>query len=90
MSIELCFNSDRAMAPSSAHQLDSHHPDDVPKTLIRHDAAALPALSELEAVRHYTRLSQLNYSIDTHFYPLGSCSMKYNPSEAVPLRRSFN
>ncbi len=87
MSIELCFNSDRAMAPSSAHQLDSDHAhvDDIPEALIRHDAAALPALSELEAVRHYTCLSQLNYSIDTHFYPLGSCSMKYNPRAARRL-----
>jgi glycine dehydrogenase subunit 2 len=36
-------------------------------------------VSELQAVRHYTRLSQMNFSIDTHFYPLGSCTMKYNP-----------
>jgi glycine dehydrogenase subunit 2 len=36
-------------------------------------------VSELQAVRHFTRLSQLNFSIDTHFYPLGSCTMKYNP-----------
>jgi glycine dehydrogenase subunit 2 len=36
-------------------------------------------VSELEVVRHFTRLSQLNFSIDTHFYPLGSCTMKYNP-----------
>jgi glycine dehydrogenase subunit 2 len=39
----------------------------------------LPELSELDVVRHYTRLSQHNYSIDTNFYPLGSCTMKYNP-----------
>ncbi len=39
----------------------------------------LPEVSELEFVRHYTHLSQKNYSIDTHFYPLGSCTMKYNP-----------
>jgi len=39
----------------------------------------LPEVSELDAVRHYTRLSQQNFSIDTHFYPLGSCTMKYNP-----------
>ena len=39
----------------------------------------LPELSELEAVRHFVRLSQLNHSIDTGFYPLGSCTMKYNP-----------
>ena len=36
-------------------------------------------VSKLQAVRHYTRLSQKNFSIDTHFYPLGSCTMKYNP-----------
>jgi glycine dehydrogenase subunit 2 len=39
----------------------------------------LPEVSELDVVRHYTRLSQQNYSIDTQFYPLGSCTMKYNP-----------
>ncbi len=39
----------------------------------------LPEVSEMQAVRHYTRLSQKNFSIDTHFYPLGSCTMKYNP-----------
>ncbi len=39
----------------------------------------LPQVSELDALRHYTRLSRQNFSIDTHFYPLGSCTMKYNP-----------
>ncbi len=39
----------------------------------------LPEVSELDFVRHYTHLSQMNYSIDTVFYPLGSCTMKYNP-----------
>jgi glycine dehydrogenase subunit 2 len=43
------------------------------------DDLPLPELSELDVIRHYTRLSQLNYSIDTGFYPLGSCTMKYNP-----------
>ncbi len=47
--------------------------------LRRAQPPALPEVSELQAVRHYTRLSQLNFSIDTHFYPLGSCTMKYNP-----------
>ena len=51
----------------------------IPAALRRADAPRLPEVSELEAVRHYTRLSQLNFSIDTHFYPLGSCTMKYNP-----------
>ncbi len=43
------------------------------------DEVKLPEVSELEFVRHYTHLSQKNYSIDTVFYPLGSCTMKYNP-----------
>lgn len=45
----------------------------------------LPQVSELQVVRHFTRLSQLNFSIDTHFYPLGSCTMKYNPRAANKL-----
>lgn len=52
---------------------------DVPDALRRKQPAQLPEVSELQAVRHFTRLSQLNFSIDTHFYPLGSCTMKYNP-----------
>jgi glycine dehydrogenase subunit 2 len=51
----------------------------LPKESLRTTLAELPEMSELDVVRHYTRLSQLNFSIDTHFYPLGSCTMKYNP-----------
>ncbi len=51
----------------------------VPAHLKRTKAARLPELSEPEVVRHFTRLSQWNFSIDTNFYPLGSCTMKYNP-----------
>jgi len=51
----------------------------IPANLRRAKPPVLPAVSELQAVRHYTRLSQMNFSIDTHFYPLGSCTMKYNP-----------
>lgn len=43
------------------------------------DAPALPQLSELDVVRHYTRLSQWNFGVDSGMYPLGSCTMKYNP-----------
>lgn len=50
----------------------------LPASLAR-ETLALPELDELTVVRHFTRLSQKNYSIDTHFYPLGSCTMKYNP-----------
>ncbi len=47
--------------------------------LLREDKPLLPETSEMDVVRHYTGLSQKNFSIDTHFYPLGSCTMKYNP-----------
>lgn len=52
---------------------------DIPQDMLRRERAALPEVSEMQAVRHYTGLSQKNFSIDTHFYPLGSCTMKYNP-----------
>ncbi len=48
-------------------------------SLVRNDVPSLPEVSELDLVRHYTNLSQKNYAIDTTFYPLGSCTMKYNP-----------
>jgi len=51
----------------------------LPADSLRKNEARLPEVSELDCVRHFTRLSQLNYSIDTNFYPLGSCTMKYNP-----------
>ena len=56
---------------------------DVPKKALPDDFLRkdlpLPELYEVDVIRHFTRLSQLNYSIDTGFYPLGSCTMKYNP-----------
>jgi len=58
---------------------------DIPEALLRKDETGLPEVSEMQAVRHYTRLSQLNFSIDTHFYPLGSCTMKYNPRASNSL-----
>lgn len=51
----------------------------IPAALRRRTPPLLPEVSELQVVRHYTQLSRLNCSIDTHFYPLGSCTMKYNP-----------
>jgi len=52
----------------------------------------LPEVSELDVVRHFTRLSRLNFSIDTHMYPLGSCTMKYNPkvNDAVSSLPGFS
>jgi glycine dehydrogenase subunit 2 len=51
----------------------------LPDKHLRKDAPALPEVSEFDVVRHYSRLSRMNYGVDTHFYPLGSCTMKYNP-----------
>ncbi len=59
--------------------------NDIPEALRRKHRAGLPEVSEMQAVRHYTRLSQMNFSIDTHFYPLGSCTMKYNPRSCNTL-----
>jgi glycine dehydrogenase subunit 2 len=64
---------------SAAGQYPHEGTPEVPEKLRRRKPAALPEVSELQVVRHFTRLSQLNFSIDTHFYPLGSCTMKYNP-----------
>ncbi len=62
-----------AQAPASAATAS------IPANLLRSDKPRLPEASELQTVRHFTRLSQMNFSIDTQFYPLGSCTMKYNP-----------
>lgn len=53
--------------------------DFLPQELIRKDAIGLPQLSELEVMRHYKELSDRNFCIEKGFYPLGSCTMKYNP-----------
>jgi glycine dehydrogenase subunit 2 len=63
-----------AQAPHVMHALN-----DIPTTYWRETTPVLPEVSELQVVRHFTNLSRLNFSIDTHFYPLGSCTMKYNP-----------
>ncbi len=55
---------------------------ELPAAALRDSDTGLPQVSELQVVRHYTRLSQRNFSIDTQFYPLGSCTMKYNPRGA--------
>jgi glycine dehydrogenase subunit 2 len=51
----------------------------IPENLLNKDKIKLPELTELDVVRYFTNLSQKNFSIDTVFYPLGSCTMKYNP-----------
>ena len=52
--------------------------DMLPASLLRASRPRLPELSELDVIRHFTRLSHLNYSVDANLYPLGSCTMKYN------------
>ena len=52
---------------------------DIPEHLIRKEPPNLPELYEVDIVRHYNELASLNYSVDRGFYPLGSCTMKYNP-----------
>jgi glycine dehydrogenase subunit 2 len=63
---------------AQAPQIDATIPG-IPESFLRTDSPLLPESSEMDVVRHYTRLSQKNFSIDTNFYPLGSCTMKYNP-----------
>lgn len=53
--------------------------DLIPKKFIRTEDTNLPEVSEVDVIRHYTNLSMMNYGVDTGFYPLGSCTMKYNP-----------
>jgi glycine dehydrogenase subunit 2 len=64
-------------APTHAPREAAAH--SLPEAALRKQPPMLPEVSELQVVRHFTRLSQQNFSIDTHFYPLGSCTMKYNP-----------
>ena len=52
---------------------------DIPDRFLRYEAAKLPEVTENNAVRHFVRLSRQNYGVDVGFYPLGSCTMKYNP-----------
>ncbi|MGE0624951.1 MAG: aminomethyl-transferring glycine dehydrogenase subunit GcvPB [Pseudomonadales bacterium] len=69
---------------TAAAQLAPEAPaaEDIPASFLRSAPPALPEVSELQVVRHYTNLSRKNFSIDTQFYPLGSCTMKYNPRGA--------
>ena len=53
--------------------------DFLPRNLIRNDYPSLPEVTEFQVVRHFTKLSSKNHHIDKDFYPLGSCTMKYNP-----------
>ncbi|MBT8086745.1 MAG: aminomethyl-transferring glycine dehydrogenase subunit GcvPB [Gammaproteobacteria bacterium] len=76
---ELIFEKSRSGRRAFAQAPVDAPPPDIPGQFLREDRPGLPEASELQVVRHYTRLSQKNFSIDTQFYPLGSCTMKYNP-----------
>ena len=80
--METIFDLAREDRRASAQVPTSESIDDLPRSALREQPPGLPEVSELQAVRHYTRLSGRNFSIDTQFYPLGSCTMKYNPRGA--------
>lgn len=67
----------RLQSPKEVYDLS-----DIPDSFLRKNKPQLPEVSEMQVVRHYTNLSRKNFSIDTQFYPLGSCTMKYNPRGA--------
>ena len=76
----LIFEQSRTGRVNTAQQpANVENTTDIPGEFLRSDKPLLPEVSEMQAVRHYTKLSTKNFSIDTHFYPLGSCTMKYNP-----------
>lgn len=77
---ELIFEQSRKGRKATAQSpKKNNHPLQIPDAYLRQKPPLLPEVSELQVVRHYTRLSRKNFSIDTQFYPLGSCTMKYNP-----------
>ncbi len=75
----LIFEKSRSGRRAFAQAPEESAATAIPEQFLRDDKPRLPEASELQVVRHYTRLSQKNFSIDTQFYPLGSCTMKYNP-----------
>jgi len=81
---ELSHRGRRALAQAPQQAADT---SDIPAALLREIPPPLPEVSEMQVVRHYTRLSQKNFSIDTQFYPLGSCTMKYNPRACNTLAK---
>ena len=79
MSSKLIFETSRSGRRAFAQAPADAEASKIPSNLMRNNRPRLPEASELQTVRHFTRLSQMNFSIDTQFYPLGSCTMKYNP-----------
>lgn len=91
---ELIFNKSREGKIGYSFS-ETEFPDDLialDREHLRDDIADFPQLSEVEIVRHYTNLSHLNHSVDSGFYPLGSCTMKYNPkiNEKIAAFEAFS
>ena len=76
---ELSKSGRRAVSLSDSDKDALPLVDCIPTEYLRNEPAELPEVGQLDLVRHFVRLSQMNMSVDTHFYPLGSCTMKYNP-----------
>jgi glycine dehydrogenase subunit 2 len=76
----------------SLHMSEKELLSKIPAKSLRKKDAELPSLSELDVVRHFTRLSQKNFCVDANFYPLGSCTMKYNPKvlDSIAATSSFS
>src|SRR5690554_8081131 len=72
--------------------IETNNLANLPQQLLREEALNLPEASEPDVVRHYTNLSQKNFGVDTGFYPLGSCTMKYNPkiNETISAMPGFH
>src|SRR5688500_15720703 len=78
MSEKLIFEHSAPGRSAIAQYPEAEAETAIPEALSRRTPAGLPGVSELRAVRHYTRLSQLTFSTDTHFSPLGLCTRKYS------------
>ena len=76
------FEKTRGVNSQSVMPVRKGDVSDIPSNMLRKKKAVLPEQGELDVVRHYTQLSRKNFCIDTNFYPLGSCTMKYNPRAA--------
>ena len=72
--MKLIFNYNQANTKYTSQEKDVDLPDD-----LKRKSLPLCNVNEVQIIRHYTELSRKNYGIDTNFYPLGSCTMKYNP-----------
>ena len=76
---ELSSPGRKNLTINSLREKEFDYTKSLPAGYMREDIKGFPELSEQDVVRHFTRLSYLNYGVDKGFYPLGSCTMKYNP-----------